>query len=73
VSDTPATFGQRVRALREDLGMTRGDLAERIHVTTTALSQWEIDRTHPHFEMYARIADALGSSLDYLMAGKSER
>jgi transcriptional regulator with XRE-family HTH domain len=71
VSATPATFGARVRQCREDLGLTRGELAERIHVTTTALAQWEVDRTHPYHDIYPRLATALQCTIDYLMTGRA--
>lgn len=69
--DAPATFGERVRQLREDQGLTRGELAERINTTGAAIYQWEIGRTHPHHDTYPRLASALQTTIDYLMTGRA--
>ena len=70
MSEAPATFGARVRQVREDLGLTRGELAERINATPTALYHWELGRSHPHHDVYPRLASALQTTIDYLMTGR---
>lgn len=74
MSDTappsPATFGQRVRQVREDQGLTRDQLAERVGASPMAIYHWEIGRTHPHHDAYPRLASALQTTIDYLMTGR---
>ena len=36
-----------IRAIRERLGMTQQEFADRIHVTREAVAQWETDRCKP--------------------------
>ena len=69
---TPAaTFGQRVRALREDHGLSRKELAERIHASPMAIYAWERGRTHPYHDVYPRLAGALQTTVNYLMTGRT--
>lgn len=70
MSDTPATFGARVRQVREDQGLTRDQLAERVGASPMAIYHWEIGRTHPHHDAYPRLASALQTTIDYLMTGR---
>jgi transcriptional regulator with XRE-family HTH domain len=37
--------GQRIRLAREAAGLEQGDLAEALHISRTAISSWELDRT----------------------------
>lgn len=36
-----------IRVIRERLGMTQQEFADRIHVTREAVAQWETDRCKP--------------------------
>lgn len=66
-----ATFGDRVRTRRLDLGLTRRELAERIGSSQVALYQWEIGRNRPLRTSGAveRLAEALQTSVDFLTKG----
>lgn len=35
------TFGERIKALRKERGMTQEELAERLSVTRQTVSKWE--------------------------------
>ena len=39
-------FGEKLRKLRTDRGLTQDDLAEKIYVTRTAISKWESEISH---------------------------
>jgi transcriptional regulator with XRE-family HTH domain len=67
----PQTFGERVRQVREDHGLTRDQLAELVGASPMAVYHWEIGRTHPHHDAYPRLASALQCTIDYLMTGRS--
>jgi transcriptional regulator with XRE-family HTH domain len=57
-----ADLGQALRILRADKGLTAVELAQRVGVTQTAISRYEIGTRRPSPETLERIADALGAS-----------
>jgi XRE family transcriptional regulator, regulator of sulfur utilization len=61
------TMGTRVRALRESLGLSLRDLAERSGVSAPMLSQVERGETSPTLAVAARIAAGLELSLSQLL------
>ena len=64
------TFNERLALLLRQKHMTQKDLAERAGVTAAAMSHYlKGDRT-PRASVITRIADSLGTSVDYLMGGK---
>ena len=65
------TMGQRIKIARIKNRITQTRLAERIGISTTALSQIESDETtNPHLSTVIALADALGVSIDYLVGRK---
>ncbi len=54
--------GSEIRARRESLGWTQGELARRIGVTQPSISNWEAERVRPRREDAARLAAALVGS-----------
>jgi transcriptional regulator with XRE-family HTH domain len=64
--EIPAT-GPRVRALREAMGLSLRDLAERSGVSAPMLSQVERGETSPTLSVAAKIADGLELSLSQLL------
>lgn len=59
--------GDRIRTLREELDWTQEILAERLSLPVLALNRYENNKTAPNVNVMARIAEALGCSVDYLM------
>jgi DNA-binding transcriptional regulator YiaG len=47
MSDAMPITAAEIRTIRERLGMTQQDFADRIHVTREAVAQWETDRCTP--------------------------
>ena len=66
------TLGQRIALIRKKRGLTQKKLAEKIGITRSRLSNYEIDRIHLYDEMLIRFAIALDVSLDYLVGLKDE-
>jgi predicted ATPase/DNA-binding XRE family transcriptional regulator len=64
-ADTEAEFGEVLRRLRHDLGLTQEELAERAGLSTRGISDLErgVKRT-PHRDTALRLADALVLSPD---------
>lgn len=63
----PAAFGARVRALREGMGLSLRDLAERADVGAATLSQVERGESSPTLASAARIAEGLELTLSQLL------
>lgn len=61
------TLGKRTRLLRMDLNLKQGELAERIGIRHSYMSGIENDKANPTGEVLAKLADALGTSTDYLL------
>jgi transcriptional regulator with XRE-family HTH domain len=59
----------RIRALRQARGLTQDDLASACQVSRSAVAQWETDRAGQLSGNLARIADALGASVEHLLQG----
>jgi transcriptional regulator with XRE-family HTH domain len=67
-------LGSRIRALREQMGLTAAGLARRAGIDPAALLRIERgDNTNPSFATIARIADALDLSLDVFRSAKGRR
>ncbi len=61
-----ATLGQKIRAAREDRGLTQAELAARAQVAQAYLSYLEQDQREPSLSIAARIARELEIPLDEL-------
>lgn len=67
----PQTIGERIQLRRQEVGMTQSELAEKVHLENKAtISQYENNRRSIGSEMLVSIADALGTSPEYLLCGK---
>lgn len=70
---TSTKIGAQIRQLRLSAGMTQRDLAQRINVGNTTLSQYESGARVPSDEVKIKIASVFGVSVDYLLGASSER
>ncbi len=61
----------RFKELRKKSGMTQTQLAARLKVNQTAVSQWERALTSPSHEALLALSEIFGVSLDYLLGRKS--
>lgn len=59
----PARFGPFLRETRQQAGLTQAQLAERLHVTTAAVSKWERGKCLPDIAKLDDIAAALDVSV----------
>ncbi|MEN8265224.1 MAG: helix-turn-helix transcriptional regulator [Nitrospirota bacterium] len=64
------TLGQRIAKFRKKEGLTQVELAEKMGLIQTLISDYERDRTRPHPEMLIRLALALKVSTDQLLGLK---
>lgn len=61
------TFGQRFQRLRKRLNLKQEDIAEKVNVTSQAVSKWENDLSAPDISILPTLADILNVSLDELL------
>src|SRR4051794_41512742 len=67
VAPEPIAVGPRVRALRDAMGLSLRDLAERCGVSAPMLSQVERQETSPTLSVAAKIASGLDLTLSQLL------
>lgn len=71
-SNDNATFGDRLTAAREALGLSQADLAGRIGVKLKTLQAWEDDFSEPRANKLSILAGVLNVSLVWLLNGEGE-
>ena len=64
------TFGEKLRKLRTDSGLTQEELAEKLYVTRTAISKWESDRGYPNIDSLKAISKFFSVSIDELLSSE---
>jgi HTH-type transcriptional regulator, cell division transcriptional repressor len=69
-SDETSTFGDRLVAARESMGMTQAQLAHRLGVKLQTLRNWEEDRSEPRANKLQMVAGMLNTSMVWLMSGQ---
>lgn len=68
-------IGENIKRLRRQKGITQETLADRMHVSTAAVSKWERNETFPDIAMVIPLASYFGVSTDELLgldAAKNE-
>ncbi len=65
--------GAVIHRLRESKKLTQEELAERIHVSSKAVSKWETGHGFPDISLLEPLADALGISVIELLSGEDVR
>lgn len=63
-------FGEKIKQLREEKGMTQQSLADKLYVTRQAVSRWEHGVRYPDLLTAKKIAQVLDVSLDELVSGE---
>ena len=63
------SFGEQMRLRREELALSRAQLAETLGVSPSAISNYENDLSSPKEEILLRLFDALRVDPNYLYRG----
>jgi transcriptional regulator with XRE-family HTH domain len=63
------SFGERVRRLRENSGLTQSELCSMALISKGFLSDMENDKRMPSADTLHGLAKALGVSMDFLWTG----
>lgn len=67
------TISQNLTALRKDRGLTQSDVADRLHVSHQAISQWERGDTLPDILTLPALSALFGVSVDHLLGIENEK
>lgn len=62
-------LGNTIAKLRKSKGLTQAQMANAIHVTQGAISQWETGRTMPDVQQMFILADFFGLTVEELKNG----
>jgi len=65
--ETKQLFQNRLHSLREKRGWNQTDLAQATGLMPSAISHFETGKRSPSFDNLKKLADALGTSVDYLL------
>ena len=66
------TLGKRIAALRHENQLTQDELAEKLGISSQAISKWENDQSCPDISLLPLLSKILGVSTDELLTGKKE-
>lgn len=61
------TLSERIAALRTGLGMSQGDVAEKLEVSRQSVSKWETGQSVPDLDKIIKLADLFGVTVDALV------
>ena len=64
--------GERIKNLRQQLGLTQAELADKVGFTSQTVSNWESGSREPDIEALVKLSSLFNVSLDYLLSGKME-
>lgn len=66
------TIGNRIQKFRKEKGMTQEELAEKLGLSSQAVSKWENDASCPDIALLPQLCKLLGVTADELLSGKTE-
>jgi transcriptional regulator with XRE-family HTH domain len=60
-------MGNRIKMLRVSKNMKQSELAERLHVTPTTVSNWELEKNEPDNKTLHKLASMFNTTTDYIL------
>ena len=66
-------FPERLRQVRTENGLKQAEIAEKIYVSQESISQYERGLIVPTSDVFSRLGQALGVSLDWLAGLTDDR
>ena len=66
-------LGNRIKTLRQNMGLSQAELADAVYVTRQTVSNWENDKSYPDIKSLLLLAGHFGVSLDILVKGDVEK
>lgn len=69
------TFGDRLRKIRREMGLTSRELAAALGVTNSSVAQWETDRAYPRdsLGLAYQVQELTGVSGVWLITGDDSK
>jgi len=65
-------LSERIKELRKLNGYSQQQMAQKLHLTQGAISQWETGMTLPSAEQLGALADVFGITVDELLGRKPQ-
>ena len=62
-------IGEQIKIRRIELDITQQELADRLCVSRSAISNWETNKNYPDLQIIVQISEELQISLDTLLKG----
>lgn len=59
--------GEKISAIRKEMGLTQRELAEKLHVTDKTISKWETGTHFPDIAIMEKLASSLGITVVELL------
>lgn len=69
---TTPVFGKRLKSLREDKGLSQSELARMVDASPALINLMESGQRNPSLATLQDLADALGTTIDYLV-GRADK
>lgn len=69
---TAIELGERIADMRNAKNMTQAELAEKLNVTTQAISKWETGAGFPDIQIIPQLADIFNTTTDILF-GRTDK
>ena len=66
------TIGNRIYKYRREKGLTQEELAEKLGVSSQAVSKWENDVSCPDISLLPQLCSLFGITTDELLTGKND-
>ena len=60
-------LAERLKAQREKLGLSQGDVAEKLHITRQTVSRWETGKGPPDLENLVLLSEVYQVTVDELL------
>lgn len=68
-----ATFGERLKQLRNEKGLTLDELKDYLNTTKATLSRYENNKRDPKIDFATKVASYFNVSLDYVLGVTDEK
>lgn len=65
-------LGKRIQELRKNKKMSQSELADKVGLTYTQIGRYETKGVQPPAEILKRMANALDTSVEYLLSGNTD-
>ena len=59
--------GNKIRELRNKIGLTQKELADKLHKSESAIRMWELSKSEPDLQSINELAEIFGVSVDHIL------